>query len=109
LYEVQVKKIVKVQAMMRTFLARKKVNNAENKAPGSMACDPEQSNGKDRPSLSEPEPLSRFRQPLDSVLDYLDDPIDGVKEGEEEEQGVEEEAAADADDVFQTSELEQPN
>lgn len=98
------KKIVKVQAMMRTFLARKKVNNAENKAPGSMAGDFEQGNGKDRPSLSEPEPLSRFRQPLDSVLDYLDDPVEGPNEGEEVE-----EAAADADDVFESSELEQPN
>lgn len=93
------KKIVKVQAMMRTFLARKKVNNAENKAPGCLAGDAEQI-GKDRPSLAEAEPLSRFRQPLDSVLDYLDEPVDGQNE---------EEAAADADDVFQSSELEQPN
>jgi len=87
LYEVQVKKIVKVQSMMRAFLAKKKVNTPETKAPGSLA-DTDTSNGKlhRQPSLAVTEPLSRFREPLDSIFDYLEDPP------ETEEAG--------ADDVF---------
>ncbi|KAF4517215.1 hypothetical protein B566_EDAN005269 [Ephemera danica] len=81
LYEVQVKKIVKVQAMMRSFLAKRRVGQAGPKTPGALAglgSSKDEGNDafKDGTEEIEVPRSSRFRNPLASVLDYLEDDDD---------------------------------
>lgn len=65
--------------MMRSFLAKKRVDNAGSKAPGSLAGITNKPEGKDNDDafaegeVNESKQYSRYRNPLASVLDYLED------------------------------------